>query len=57
MTTPPRHDLYAFLHKGLRAFMTHTLLRVGRVDPHDEADVAEVQAELAALIALARGHV
>lgn len=57
MTTPPRHDLYAHIHKGLRAFMTHTLLRVGRVDPHDDADVAEVQAELAALIALARGHV
>lgn len=52
----PRHDLYAFIHKGLRAFMTHTLLRVGRLDADDAAEVAEVSQELRALIDVCRSH-
>ncbi|MBX3620732.1 MAG: hemerythrin domain-containing protein [Rhizobacter sp.] len=53
----PRYDIYAFIHKGLRAFMAHTLLRVGRLDPHDEAEVAEASAEVDALLDICRGHV
>ena len=53
----PRHDLYAFIHKGLRAFMAHTLVRVGRMDPHDPAEVAEVSAEVRALMDICAGHV
>src|SRR5512139_1463744 len=53
----PRYDIYAFIHKGLRAFMAHTLLRVGRLDPHDDAEVAEVSAEVNALLDICRGHV
>ena len=34
----PRYDAYAFIHKGLRAFMAHTLVRTGRLDVHDPAD-------------------
>lgn len=52
----PRHDLYAAIHKGLRAFMTHTLLRVGRLDPHDPADVAEAMDEVRALMDICEGH-
>lgn len=52
----PRHDIYAFIHKGLRAFMTHTLVRVGRLDAHDPAEVAEVSEELRALIDICRAH-
>jgi Hemerythrin HHE cation binding domain len=57
MNTPARHDIYAFIHKGLRAFMAHTLVRVGRLDPHDSAEVTEVGDELRALIAICRGHI
>jgi hemerythrin-like domain-containing protein len=53
----PRYDIYAFIHKGLRAFMAHTLTRVGRVDPHDPAEVAEVSDELRALLDICAGHV
>jgi hemerythrin-like domain-containing protein len=52
----PRYDIYAFIHKGLRAFMAHTLVRVGRLDPDDAAEVAEVSAEVRALIAISRSH-
>lgn len=52
----PRHDIYAFIHKGLRAFMSHTLLRVGRLDADDTAEVAEVSQEVRALIDVCRGH-
>ena len=56
MNTPPRHDIYAFIHKGLRAFMAHTLVRVGRLDAQDPAEVAEVGEELSALLAICRSH-
>jgi hypothetical protein len=56
MNTTPRNDIYAFIHKGLRAFMAHVLVRVGRLDPHDPAEVAEVGAELQALLDICAGH-
>ncbi len=52
----PRHDIYAFIHKGLRAFMAHTLVRSGRLDVHDAAEVAEVSEELRALLTICRHH-
>ena len=52
----PRHDIYAFIHKGLRAFMSHALVRVGRLDADDAAEVAEAGAELRALVAICRSH-
>lgn len=52
----PRHDIYAFIHKGLRAFMAHTLVRSGRLDVHDAAEVAEVSEELRALLTISRHH-
>lgn len=56
MTTTNRYDIYAFIHKGLRAFMAHTLVRVGRLDPHDADEVAEVGAEVRALLDVCRSH-
>jgi hemerythrin-like domain-containing protein len=54
--TTPRHDIYAFIHKGLRAFMAHTLVRTGRLDVHDAAELAEVSEELRALLTICRHH-
>ncbi len=36
--------------------MAHTLVRVGRVDPHDEAEFAEVAEELRALLHICADH-
>ncbi|MFO1341265.1 MAG: hemerythrin domain-containing protein [Burkholderiaceae bacterium] len=55
-TVAPRYDIYAFIHKGLRAFMAHTLVRVGRLDAHDPDELAEVGTELKALLAICRSH-
>lgn len=52
----PRHDIYAFIHKGLRAFMAHTLVRVGRLDAHDSADIAVVSEEVRALLDICEHH-
>ncbi len=52
----PRCDIYANIHKGLRAFMAHALVRVGRLDASDPVEVAEVGDELRALFAICRSH-
>ena len=52
----PRHDIYAFIHKGLRAFMAHTLLHAGRVDAGDPADVAELREQCDALLDICASH-
>jgi hypothetical protein len=52
----PRPDLYAFVHKGLRTFLSDTLNRCGRMDATDEADVAETLAQVRALVELCRAH-
>lgn len=54
--TTPRYDIYAFIHKGLRAFMAHTLVRVGRLDATDADEVAEVSTEVQALLDVCRSH-
>lgn len=54
--SPRRHDGYAFIHKALRAFMSHVLVRVGRLDADDPAEVAEVSEALHGLIAICRMH-
>jgi len=55
-TAAPRPDLYAFVHKGLRAFLSDTLNRCGRMDVDDEADTTEALAQVRALIDLCRAH-
>lgn len=55
--TTDRHDIYAFVHKGLRAWMGEVLARVGRTDPDDVAEIAATLDALGALLAFCRGHV
>ena len=51
-----RYDLYAGIHKAMRAAMTHTMLRLGSVDPGDHTDVAGSLADMQGLLALCRLH-
>jgi iron-sulfur cluster repair protein YtfE (RIC family) len=51
-----RLDLYAGIHKALRQFMTHTLLRVGSADPRDAAEVTAALQQLERLLGLCELH-
>jgi hypothetical protein len=51
-----RLDLYAGIHKALRACMAETLVRVGRIDVADAADRDEALAELEQLLAFCTDH-
>lgn len=52
----PRHDLYAGIHKGIRAFMCETLRRLGSMDPDDEAELVETLDGVNMLLDFCRGH-
>jgi len=56
LASTPRLDLYAFVHKGLRAFMSATLSAVGRMDPDDEADRAAAMSQLRELLTTCADH-
>ena len=52
----PRMDLYVSIHKALRAFMTDTLGRIGRIDVSDRADRDAALAQLDELLGLCLAH-
>ena len=52
----PRFDMYCGIHKALRAFMADTLLAVGRMDPLDDADVAQASGRVLQLLGLCGSH-
>lgn len=52
----PRFDMYTGIHKALRAFMADTLLALGRMDPLDDADVAQATDRLLQLLGFCEGH-
>ncbi|MDP1685282.1 hemerythrin domain-containing protein [Hydrogenophaga sp.] len=52
-----RFNLYAGIHKALRAFMSDTLLTVGRADPTDAADVNHAVTRVGELMNLCASHV
>ena len=52
----PRLDLYAGIHKGLRAFLAETLVRVGRMDVADAADRDRALDQLEQLLGLCADH-
>ena len=52
----PRFDMYTGIHKALRAFMADTLLALGRMDPLDDADVAQATEQLLQLLGFCRAH-
>lgn len=56
-TATPRHDIYALIHKGLRACMTHVLVSVGRLDWTDSDDVAAAMDDVNELMLFCRSHV
>lgn len=51
-----RLDIYAGVHKGLRAFMTDTLVAVGRMDAHDPAEVDRTLTQVRELLEACRVH-
>lgn len=51
-----RFDIYAPIHKGMRAFFAHMLVAVGRLDGEDNEEVAAVMAELEELLDFCRRH-
>ncbi len=53
----PRYDIYAFIHKALRAYMSHILVTVGRTDWNDPEDRATGISEVRELLAFCRSHV
>ncbi|MEO8526057.1 MAG: hypothetical protein ABI460_15130 [Caldimonas sp.] len=53
----PRLDLYASIHKALRACMADTLVRIGRIDVADAGDRDEALAQLEQLLMFCSDHV
>jgi len=56
MSTTPRHDIYAPVHKALRLFMTDTLQALSRLDLDDAQDLAAGLARLETLLEAACRH-
>ena len=52
----PRLDIYAGIHKALRACMADALLSTGRMDPDDESDVAQTSQRVLALLDFCAAH-
>jgi hypothetical protein len=57
MTTTPRFDFYASIHKALRRFMCDTLLKLGALDADDAQDLQRTLGQLQALLTQLRSHV
>lgn len=57
MTTAPRHDLYAHIHKALRHALGDTLLRLGRADVNDPDELGAALLQLDRLLTLLNSHV
>jgi len=53
----PRIDLYADIHKALRAAMCETLMRVGRTDATDAEEIRTTLSVVRELLAMCRSHV
>jgi len=51
-----RIDLYAAVHKGLRACMAHVLVEAGRMDTSDDDDTAQALEAVRHLLMLCRTH-
>ena len=54
--TPPRTDLYAAIHKGLRLFMIDTLGKLGWLDAGDPGEVTATLAQVRSLLEFCRHH-
>lgn len=54
---PVRVDLYASIHKALRAMLTETLLALGRLDMDDAAEIRTVSDRIDAMLDFCASHV
>jgi len=54
--SPTRFDMYAFIHKALRAMMSDALVAVGRLDVTDPEEVAQKLSQVRALLAACTSH-
>lgn len=52
----PRMNMYAAIHKALRAFMADTLTGLGRVDTDDDLDLSQSCDRVLALMDFCRSH-
>ena len=52
----PRFDMYACIHKALRALMADSLLALGRMDPEDALELAQVTQRVMQLLEFCRSH-
>ncbi|MEZ0309703.1 MAG: hemerythrin domain-containing protein [Ramlibacter sp.] len=52
----PRLDMYAGIHKAVRAMMADTLLAVGRMDADDEPELAQVTERVMQLLDFCSSH-
>ncbi len=52
----PRMNMYAAIHKALRAFMADTLTGLGRVDTDDDLDLSQACDRVLALMDFCRSH-
>ncbi len=56
-STVARFDIYALIHKGLRAHLVHTLGALGRCDWQDCGEARAVLADLQDLLTFCRSHI
>ena len=54
--TAQRYDIYRLIHKGMRSFLTDTLLTLGRLDPHSAADRHATLTQLRNLLDFCESH-
>ena len=52
----PRFDMYAGIHKAMRALMSDTLMAVGRMDPQDSQELAAVGGRVLELLDFCAAH-
>ncbi len=52
----PRFDMYAGIHKAMRAVMADTLLAVGRMDSDDALELTQVSQRVLELLEACRSH-
>lgn len=53
----PRHDMYVYFHKALRAYMGHVLMDIGRTDWRDAEDRNQQLASVRELLTVCRSHI
>lgn len=52
----PRFDIYRLIHKGLRAFLSDTLMALGRLDSDDPIAITSVCGQIRSLLAFCQAH-